>query len=177
MKLRRVKKQINPKSLANLRAAKKGEVKNPLGANGGGDLLRIRYMGSKEVAEIGTLVLDKNFEAIKEIVDDAKNNPNSEHSALTVWMATVAYKGITKGDPYAMDALLNRIVGKVRQEFEIIPQQPSPKPDADPVDVEARRDRIAKYQKMISQVKDVECTVEVLPPEEPPVKRDDEPHT
>lgn len=149
----------------------KGEVRNPLGANGGADYFRIRRLGNAELVEVGTLILDNNIAALREIVDDAKGpdgkgNPKCKHSVLKVWMSTIALRGIQKGDPYALDSLLNRIVGKVPQDFtQMFPPEAAPEPtklETNPIEVDERRARIAKYQSMLAQI---EPPIDPSPPE------------
>lgn len=115
------------KGWENLRPIKKGEVRNPTGKGGGPnpELTELRRMSAHQVAEIGTLIVSKNLTKLQDIINDAIGtktkppNPNSKHSALKVWMARVALKGIGKGDPHALDVLLNRIVGKVKDRIEV----------------------------------------------------------
>lgn len=45
-------------------------------------------------------------------------------SAADMFIATVIYKGITKGDHYRLDFLLNRLIGKVTEKMEV--QMPTP---------------------------------------------------
>lgn len=80
---------------------------------------RVRTLTKKDVAEIGTLVLAKNFTRLKEIADDARYNPDSKHSGLKAWIATVVMRGIAKGDAHALDVLLNRLIGKVTDEISL----------------------------------------------------------
>lgn len=122
--------------------------------------MRVRRLASPEVAEIGSLILEQNVHALKAIIDDAKGpdgkgNPKSKHSALKVWMATIAMRGITKGDPYAMDAILNRVVGK--QLPGLVPDE-TPPPEAKAIATvspamaltpEVREAQIQLYQRML----------------------------
>lgn len=106
---------------------KKGQSGNPTGANQFTKEMRaVRRLAAAEVAEIGTLIVSKNATKLKAILSDAKNNPESKHSALKVWMAAIALKGITKGDPNAMDVLLNRVVGRVKEKIELTGEEGGP---------------------------------------------------
>lgn len=106
---------------------KKGQSGNPLGARLHNPELRaIKRLTRAEVAEIGTLIVSKNITKLKAIVKDAQKNPDSAHSALKVWIAMVALKGMTKGDAHAMDVLLNRLVGKVKDEIELTGKEGGP---------------------------------------------------
>lgn len=114
-----MKHKISPKSLANLKPPKKGEVRNPDGGwvSSNSVYRAIQRLAKEEIAEIGSYILERNFVALEAIIEEVKNNPDSKRSALQAWMATVAVRGIKTGDPYALDALLNRIVGKVPEEL------------------------------------------------------------
>lgn len=158
-----LKSNVSPNSLANLKPVKKGEVRNPKGTNANPVALRLRTMAIPEIAEIGTLILDSNVAGLQAIVNDAisaktgKPLVSSKHSALKVWMATVTLRGINKGDPYALDSLLNRIVGKVPQrllppgvgEEGVLSTLPALLPEGD------RRVEIERYQKMLENAQDV----------------------
>lgn len=156
------RKQVNPNSLANQRPPKKGEIRNPNGSNGGA-LAPLRKLIIPEIAAIGTLILDQNVAGLQEIITDAglgkgqQLNPKSSHSALKVWMATVAMRGIAKGDPYALDTLLNRIVGKVPNKLQAIgPDGGELTPATVPgMSSEDRRTEIAHYQKLLEEQQQV----------------------
>lgn len=110
------KKQRHPNSLKNLESCKfkKGQSGNPLGGQKHNPELRaIRRMTKTEVAEVGAMVLDKNIVGLQEIA----KNPTS--SALKVWMASVAVKGIQRGDMTALNGLLDRLVGKADQAIQL----------------------------------------------------------
>lgn len=149
-------KRSNPNSLANLRPARKGEpTRNPSGGHNGA-LMRIRRLAPVEVAEIGSMILEQNVYELKQIVDDARGedkegNPNSKHSALKVWVATIALRGILKGDPYALDALLTRIMGK---PFGAPSPEETNSPalgGKPPITPEERDAKIAQYQKLLME--------------------------
>lgn len=158
------------KSLANLRPPKKGEVRNPNGHNRSPVEMRMRKMAEGEIAEIGTLILDQNITALQEIIDDArgpggKGNPDSKHSALKVWMAMIAVKGITKGDPYMLDAILNRVVGKVASKMILTGKDGGPIESVSTVvelTAEERRAQIAQYQKMLTDTSPDTITVSAV---------------
>lgn len=93
---------------------KKGEVRNPLGAGAHDPMLKaVRRLSAAQVAEIGALVITSNLEGLKKIAE----NPNS--SALQVWMATIAIRGVKTGDAHRLDILLNRLVGRVKETIEL----------------------------------------------------------
>lgn len=163
------KGRVNPKSIANLMPPpKKGEVRNPLGINNPVQT-KMRALSMPDIAEIGTLILDQNVADLQAIVDDARGpdktgNPDSKHSALKVWMATIAMRGIAKGDHYALDTILNRVVGRVATRIE--PVRPTGEEDVLPPPVvqaailddilspDERRAEIKRYQDMLADVAD-----------------------
>lgn len=107
------------KRLKNLRHFKKGQSGNPEGGRAHNpELRRIKRVTQAEVAEIGSLIVGKDLNALKQIVADAKSGAK-KHSALKLWMATVAIKGITSGDSHRLNALLDRVVGKVKEKIEL----------------------------------------------------------
>lgn len=128
-------------------------MRNPKGVNGGPDLIKMRTLAAPEIAEIGSMMLDRNVTELQAIVDDAKSNPTSKHSALKVWMATIAMRGITKGDPYALDALLNRIAGKVSYEVKVTEAEKPAGTAVALLSPEERRAKIEQYQRMITESK------------------------
>lgn len=148
------------KALANLRPFKKGECHNPLGVNANPVKLRLRTLAAPEIAEVGSLILDNNVATLKKIVDESyeakgsktKFHEESKHSALKVWMANVALRGIVQGDPYALDSLLNRIIGKVPNRLE--PPGPGgvglPAPDVPAMSSQDRQAEIAHYQNLLA---------------------------
>jgi hypothetical protein len=95
---------------------KKGEVRNP---NGG----RAHYQGrvsssfkrltADEVRDIGSAILSNDTLALRAIIKDPKN------SVLKVWVASCAFKAITKGDANTLEILLNRFVGRVKEDIQI----------------------------------------------------------
>lgn len=91
---------------------KKGEVRNPKGAGAHNPELReIRNLTKKELVDLGNLVIKGDLPALKKIADAKKGVP-----VLTIWLAKICVKGIERGDVAALDILLNRLVGKVKDE-------------------------------------------------------------
>ena len=92
---------------------KKGEVRNPLGAGAHNkELKAIKKLTQKELAEVATLILRNNVEELKAVGTD----PDS--SVLKVWICSVAAAAIKRGDALALNVLLDRIVGKVKDVVE-----------------------------------------------------------
>lgn len=105
----------------NLRKWKKGQSGNPLGGKiQNVEKRAIRNLTEQEMIEIGSLVVKGSLAELKEIAKD----PNA--SALKCMMAAVAVKTISKGDPYALDTLLNRLVGKPKERIEMTGQDGGP---------------------------------------------------
>ncbi len=105
---------VSKKSLANLKPPKKGEIRNPLGGKAHNPELRmVKRLTAIEVAEIGSLVLKNDIAALKAIAKE------QTASTLKVMIAAVAVKVIEKGDAHALDVLLNRLIGKVKEHVEV----------------------------------------------------------
>ena len=103
------------------RPFQKGNCANPNGADAHNPLTKaIRRMTHDEISDIGSMLLKGNLEAIQAAAIDP------ESSVLKVWICSVAIKAIEKGDAAALNQLLDRFVGKVketqdvRQEIKVI---------------------------------------------------------
>lgn len=108
------------KKYPNLTPIKKGQVLNPEGGRAHNPMLKaIKRLTAAEVAEIGTLILSKNVTGLKTILNSAKNDPEAKASVLKTWIASVALRGIAKGDAHALDLLLNRLIGKTADRIKI----------------------------------------------------------
>jgi hypothetical protein len=93
---------------------KKGNKANPLGAGAHNkELKSIRRLSQEDIAEIGNLILEGNLDKLKEV----RSNPAS--TVLKVWICSVAINAINKGDPSALNVLLDRIVGKVKDNISL----------------------------------------------------------
>lgn len=104
----------NPHPTKKGRLFKKGEVHNPLGAGAHNKELRaVKRLTQQEIAEVGGFILQNNLESLKEV----KANPAS--SVFKVWICSVAITAINKGDAQALNVLLDRIVGKVKEENKL----------------------------------------------------------
>jgi hypothetical protein len=91
---------------------KKGQSGNPLGGQKHDPVLReIRNLTKKELVDIGNLIIKGDLPALKKLANAKKDVPG-----LTMWIASVCVKGIERGDVAALDILLNRLVGKVKDE-------------------------------------------------------------
>lgn len=116
------KRKQSAAQLANLAPQfKKGQVNNPLGAGAHNkEMKALKHMASSDFVEVGSFILEQNYLALKEIIEDGSKNKESKVSAFRHWLASVAKKGIDTGDYYALDNLLDRLIGKV---------EPKTKPD------------------------------------------------
>lgn len=93
----------------------KGQSGNPKGAAAHNPEVKlIRKLTHADVAEIGALILTGDMPALLKIKDDPKTTP------LKMWIAAVAIKGISRGDASALNALLDRIAGKVKDQVHHI---------------------------------------------------------
>ena len=93
---------------------KKGKSGNPLGGKiHKPEIRRIKGLTEKEVVKIGTLVLKGSVDELRAIAK------NGKASALKCMMAAVAVRTISRGDPQALDALLNRLIGRVKDKVEV----------------------------------------------------------
>lgn len=77
------------------------------------DIKKLRNLSHKEISEIGAIVVRGNREALLAVKDD----PNS--TVLQSWIASVAYYGIKEGNAQSLNALLDRLVGKVKEQIDI----------------------------------------------------------
>ncbi len=100
---------VSKKSIANLRPAKKGEIRNPKGAGAHKKKLptHLQELCIEDLKEVGKLILKQDVPALNAIIREKKA------SVLKVWTATIAIKAIQKGDYGAWNALLDRFIGKV----------------------------------------------------------------
>jgi hypothetical protein len=103
---------------------KPGQVANPLGGRAHNPELRaIKRLTAAEVAEIGSLVVLGDLQALQEIVKESRDpwlyDAEGKHSVLKVWMATIAIKAIQKGDVHGLDVLLNRLIGRTAEKIQI----------------------------------------------------------
>lgn len=73
----------------------------------------IRRMTHAQVAEIGTVLLEGDLAAIEAITRDPKA------SVLKVWIASLIVTSLNKGDASIFNAIMDRIVGKVRDRLKI----------------------------------------------------------
>lgn len=93
---------------------KPGNNANPRGAAAHNQLAKqIKHLTKKELQSLANLVLQGNVYEIRRIKKDKAHS-----STLKVMLASIAIRVIEKGDHQAMEALLNRMIGKVPEKFE-----------------------------------------------------------
>ena len=93
---------------------KPGQSGNPNGRPPvAGDVLKIRKVTNDEIKEVGSLLLESNEQGIVELAN------NDETPMLKKWITEVALKGKKNGDMGTLNALLDRIVGKVKDVVQV----------------------------------------------------------
>jgi hypothetical protein len=93
---------------------KPGQSGNPNGRPQlSADERRIRKLTNDEIKEVGSLLLAGKESELAALV------ASDETPILKKWMANVALIGLKSGDERRMTALLDRIVGKVKEEIDI----------------------------------------------------------
>lgn len=103
------------------RKFEKGNNANPLGAGAHNkDVKRIRRLTNQEVAQLGSMLLEHSQVELMEIRDDRNS------SSLQKWFATVIINGIAQADMRTLDALLDRLVGKVKDHLELTGENGGP---------------------------------------------------
>lgn len=106
------KHKITPKMEKN--KWRKGQSGNPLGGQKHNpELKMIRNLTEQEVVEIGSLVVKGSIKELRAIAKD------EDGSAIRCMIAAVAVKVMSKGDPQALEVLLNRLIGKVKEKVEV----------------------------------------------------------
>ncbi len=103
---------MTEKQKKNLRPIKKGEVRNPNGAKTH-KAYRFNQLTREEVNKIVTIVATRNVKELQEIIHD----PDS--SALYVAYAACMVRLINKGDVDGIETLIQRVVGKVKDEVDM----------------------------------------------------------
>lgn len=93
---------------------KKGQVLNPEGGRSGNPALRaLRKLTVETYREVIELALSSNIAALKKVAED----PNT--AAVQVGVAVALIKAIQKGDWTVINAIAERIVGKIPDKLEV----------------------------------------------------------
>lgn len=101
---------------------KKGQSGNPEGARRHNQVIKtIKRLTNKQIEEVGSLLLNGTKEEFAALASDPKA------SMLQQWMAKVVLTGTQKSDYKALQSILDRVAGKVKEKVEH-----SSDPDAPP---------------------------------------------
>lgn len=97
----------------------KGQIANPRGAGAHNkEIKAIRRLTYDQLGEIGSLLLEGNLKELKAVKADPKA------PALKVWMAAVALDAITYKNMGTLSAMLDRIVGKPKEDNTLTVNSP-----------------------------------------------------
>lgn len=92
---------------------KEGQTGNPNGRpKESKEHKALRALTKAEMLEVGNIIVQGDVDALKVIAKDPKT------IVLKAMIASVAIKIIQKGDMYSLDVLLNRLIGKVKDEID-----------------------------------------------------------
>lgn len=101
-------------NLKNLKNFKKGQSGNPLGGKlHNPEIKKLKALTQAELVEVGTLVVKGQMSKLREMIKDPTT------PALQAMVAGLAVKTIAKGDPAAFNALMDRILGKVKENVHL----------------------------------------------------------
>lgn len=90
---------------------KKGQSGNPLGGKlHDPELKKLKNLTKSELVDVGNLIIRGNFKELEKLSKD----PNE--TALRRMVAAQVMRAISSGDTTAFEAILNRLVGKVKDE-------------------------------------------------------------
>ncbi len=108
-------KGTNPKSIKNLKPFKKGEPSgNPLGGKlHNPEIKKIKALTEKELIEVGTFIVQGKMGELKALLK------NPETPMLQAMVAGLAVKTMVKGDASAFNALMDRLLGKVKEQVQL----------------------------------------------------------
>lgn len=91
---------------------KKGQSGNPHGGRKHDpELKAVKNLTKKELVEIGNMIIKNDYSKILEL------SKNDNTPALKRALASVIVKIAERGDMTALDVLLNRLIGKVKDEI------------------------------------------------------------
>lgn len=94
------------------RPFQKGQSGNPLGGKlHNPEIKKIKQLTEKELIDVASFVLASTVGQIKERMKDPKT------SVLQGMVLGLALKSMTKGDSSAFNALMDRLLGKVKENF------------------------------------------------------------
>lgn len=99
------KREARERSLANLKPAKKGEVRNPSGTNGE-VRAAVSRLTREQIADIGSLLLKGDTETLERYAEDAGV------PVIKQMIARVARRASSRADAKAMRIVLEEVAGK-----------------------------------------------------------------
>lgn len=76
------------------------------------ELKKLRHLTKQELVEIGNLIIKGSVEELKLIAQNPKT------TVIQAMIASVAWRAIKRGDTQALDGILNRMIGKVKDEVD-----------------------------------------------------------
>lgn len=104
---------ITKKQLKNLKPIRKGEVRNPEGGRAQNRILdNLKTLTKEELGKIGSAIIKGRVDEVRALLDDPKT------PALQAGVAKVILNVVDKGDTVALNCLLDRLIGKVKEEIE-----------------------------------------------------------
>lgn len=102
-----------PRNISGLRPAVKGAPsRNPKGRPPNFFNSQLKKLSANELEDIANLIVKGNYPALKELAK------SKSATVIQVMLASACVKIIEKGDTYSLDCLLNRLVGKVKEEIK-----------------------------------------------------------
>lgn len=105
---------VGPKSLANLRPIKKGEVRNPNGGRAHNPLRQaLRQLTNKEYCQAIELALTRDIKALEVIMKD----PGT--SAMQLGIISCLHDAIVKKNWAVLNSIAERLVGRPPDEIKI----------------------------------------------------------
>lgn len=76
------------------------------------EMKRLRELTSEEITQIGKVIVFGTNEDLDTVLYASTSH------VLQKWIASVAKRGIQRGDVHSLNALLDRLVGKVTEKIE-----------------------------------------------------------
>lgn len=111
------------------------------------EIKRIRKLTNEEISEIATLLLDGGKEELKEAEQEGTN--------LRRWFAKVIVTAIHRGDFHTLDAIFNRIIGKVKETVELTGKDGAPIETSEET-TEERAIRLKRLEELKKMAKEID---------------------
>lgn len=120
MGLRGKTAKARARQMRGLRPFKKGQSGNPQG----GKLhktkrvsAKIKRLTNQDLEKLGSLLTEGDFKELKRIAKDKSESP------LRYWTSNIIMKAAEKGDSFAWNQILDRLIGKVPQKSSFVDDQ------------------------------------------------------